>query len=111
MSLASMPSDWASRMPCSRSSRSMRMSVSRISAPMNSRAFGRQSACLAKTGSRLFAASTRLVLDLLARVLEQHPLVGHPGAVVDAVVDRQAVAQILEDRARAKSERSSGSAG
>ncbi len=34
------------------------MSVSRISAPMNSRAFGRHSACCAKIGSRRFAALT-----------------------------------------------------
>ena len=37
-----------------------------------------------------------LLALLLGRVLEQHPLVGHARAVVDAVVDGQAVAQVLE---------------
>ena len=69
MSLTSIPSEFARRTPCSRSSRSMRMSVSRIRAPMNSRAF------------------------------KQHALVGHAGSVVDAVVDREPVAEILEQRA------------
>ena len=76
-----------------------------------SRAFGRQSACLTKIGISRSPASTSLVFVFLSRVREQDALVGHAGPVVDAVVDREPVAQVLEHRAAASSGRSSGTAG
>ena len=38
----------------------------------------------------------QLLLLLARRAVEQHALVGDAGAVVDAVVDREAVAEVLE---------------
>src|SRR5215217_3848780 len=39
-----------------------------------------------------------LSLRLLVGILEQHLLVGHPGAVVNAIVGREPVADLFEDR-------------
>ena len=89
----------------------MRMSVSRISAPMNSRAFGRQSACCAKTGSSRFAALTSFACAPSPGALEQDPLVRHPRAVVDAVVDREPVAEILQHGAARRARDHAGTAG
>src|SRR5207247_78154 len=57
-SLTSRPSDTARRTPVSRSSRSRRVSVSRMRAPTSSRAFGRHRACWAKIGSIAFDEAT-----------------------------------------------------
>src|SRR5204863_3406516 len=57
-SLTSSPSDWASLMPVSMSSRSRCTSTERIAPPMKARSFGRQSACSTKVGRSRFAAST-----------------------------------------------------
>src|SRR5215213_2131517 len=54
----SSPKDCASRTPCSMSCRSMRTSVSYISRPTTSRAFGRHIACWTKTGNSRLPAST-----------------------------------------------------
>src|SRR5215211_2666737 len=54
----SIPSDPASRTPCSRSSCSIRMSRSRMRPAMDARAFGRHRECCTKTGSIRFAIFT-----------------------------------------------------
>ena len=78
--------------------------------PITARAFGRQSACWTKIGSSRFAASTSFWFVFLPGVLQQDALVRHAGAVVDAVVGREPVAEVLEHRARATRARSGGSA-
>ena len=72
------------------------MSAERIASPIQARSRGRQSSCSTKTGSSLFAALTSLPFVFLRRLAQQHPLVGDAGAVVDAVVDREPVAEVLE---------------
>ena len=83
------------------------MSADRIASPIQARSRGRQSSCATKTGSSLFAALTSFAFVFLAAIPQQHALVGDAGAVVDAVVDREAVAEVLEHGARARTSRSS----
>ena len=93
ISLTSSPSDCAILIPSSSSARSRATSAVRIALPIQARSRGRQSSCSTNTGSSRLAARDEPVVRLLGRPLEQHPLVGHAGAVMDAVVDREAQLQ------------------
>ena len=77
----------------------MRTSVSRISAPIELTRLRAPERVLREHRQHPVRRVDEACLHLLARALEQHPLVRHAGAVMDAVVDRQPVAQVLEHRA------------
>ena len=72
------------------------MSADRIAPPIQARSRGRQSSCSTKTGRSTFAALTSFALVFLLACRRSSALVGNPGAVVNAVVEREPVAEVLE---------------
>ena len=95
----SRPSEFASRTPWFSSSRSRSRSRASISVPDHLPRLRPPEDVLGEDRQHRVRRVDEPRAHLLPRRLEQHPLVRHPGAVVDAVVDREPVAEVLEHRA------------
>ena len=72
------------------------MSAERIASPIQARSRRAPELVLDEDREQRVRGLHELALRLLARDAQQHALVGDAGSVVDAVVDREPVAEVLE---------------